>query len=98
MKKKPQEILIRPIITEKTTLLKDQARVAAFEVALHANKIEIRHAVEKQFGVKVDRVHILPKPRKMKRWGRFEGYTSKGKKAYVFLRKGEKLIEFLEGV
>ncbi len=92
------KILIRPVITEKTTYLKDQANQVAFIVHKDANKIEIKRAVENAFNVKVEDVRIVnKKPRLRKRFGRVIGKVSGFKKAYVQLAPGEK-IEFFEGV
>lgn len=92
------KILIKPIITEKTTFIKDQANQVAFVVHKSANKIEIKKAVEKAFNVKVEDVRIVnKKPRLRKRFGRVVGKVSGFKKAYVQLAPGEK-IDFFEGV
>lgn len=92
------KILIKPIITEKTTFIKDQANQVAFVVHKSANKIEIKKAVEKAFKVKVEDVRIVnKKPRLRKRFGRVVGKVSGFKKAYVQLAPGEK-IDFFEGV
>lgn len=96
--KKPQEIIIRPILTEKSTLAKEQGNIMCFEVQRRANKIEIKHAIESLFNVKVSDVRIVTQPGKLKRWGRFEGYTASWKKAYVRLAPGQQAIEFFEGV
>ena len=87
-----------PLITEKATLLKDDNRTVCFRVALDANKTEIRSAVEKLFGVKVQNVRTVRMNGKLKRYGRFEGKRPDWKKAFVTLREGEKMIEFFEGV
>lgn len=92
------KILIRPIITEKTTFLKDEANQVAFVVHKNANKIEVKKAVESAFKVKVEEVRIVnKKPRLRKRFGRVVGKVSGFKKAYVKLAPGEK-IDFFEGV
>ena len=90
-------ILIRPIITEKMTLL-GEARQYAFEVPMSANKIEIGKAVEKKFKVNVTSVRTLIVKGKRKtqltRRGRFEGRTKTWKKAIVTLKEGEKIDYF----
>lgn len=93
-----QEIIRRPLITEKSTLLKDEKGIVAFEVDSRANKIEIKRAVEAQFKVKVAEVRVLNVHGKVRRQGRFVGRRPDWKKAYVRLKEGEKSIEFFEGV
>lgn len=92
------DVIVGPLITEKATLLKDDFRTLCFRVAVDANKTEIRGAVEKLFGVKVQSVRTIRMSGKLKRYGRFEGKRSNWKKAFVTLREGEKMIEFFEGV
>lgn len=92
------DVLINPRITEKTTMLKDDAGQVAFMVDPRANKIEIKQAVEKAFDVKVTAVNIVRrKPLNRERQGRVIGKISGWKKAYVTLAKDNK-IEFFEGV
>jgi large subunit ribosomal protein L23 len=90
------EVLRRPVITEKNTLLIEQNKYA-FEVAREANKTQIRDAVEKAFKVKVTAVNVIHVPGKMRRAGRRRGMTSSWKKAVVTLEPGQK-IELFEGV
>ena len=92
------EVIRGPLITEKAALLKDDHRTVCFKVAIDANKTEIKGAVEKLFGVKVQSVRTVRMNGKMKRYGRFEGKRPDWKKAFVTLREGEKMIEFFEGV
>ena len=92
------DVIYAPLITEKTTSLKDDEKTVCFRVARDANKTQIRSAVEKLFGVKVDSVRTSRIKGKMKRYGRFEGKRADWKKAFVTLRDGEKMIEFFEGV
>lgn len=94
----PQRIIRRPLITEKATRLKEATNTVCFEVARGANKIEVARAVEKLFGVKVADVRVANREGKWKRMGRFIGQRKAWKKAYVRLAKGEKPIEFFEGV
>ena len=94
----PYKIILRPVITEKSTMLKEKNREICFEVDKHANKIEIKEATEKLFKVKVDRVRIIKKKGKKRRVGRNEGWTKDWKKAYVKLKEGEKMIEYFEAV
>ncbi|NIM89331.1 MAG: 50S ribosomal protein L23 [Candidatus Aminicenantes bacterium] len=96
--KDPYQIVLRPVITEKSTLLKDINREVCFEVDRRANKSEIKTAVEQLFKVKVERVRTQSKRGKMKRVGRSQGKVKDWKKAYVKLKEGEKMIEFFEAV
>ena len=92
-----QEIIIRPIITEKT-MAGVQEKKYTFEVAKAATKIDIARAVEELFGVKVSKVNTLHVRGKMRRQGRFEGYTRSWKKAVVTLTEASKTIEFFESM
>ena len=92
-----QDVIRRPLITEKSTELRDQD-VVAFEVDPRANKIEIKKAVEAQFQRKVSEVRVARFAGKERRQGRFKGYRPEWKKAYVRLKAGEKPIEFFEGM
>lgn len=92
------DILIKPLLTEKTTMLKDDTRQVTFLVEPRSNQIQIKKAVEKAFDVKVEKVNIVRrKPLNRKRHGKVIGQYSGWKKAYVMLAPGEK-IEFFEGV
>ena len=90
------EVIRRPLITEKTTLLKETQRSLCFEVHKDASKPEIKKAVESLFGVKVADVRVANVHGKVKRQGRYVGLRSDWKKAYVVLKAGEKMIEFFE--
>jgi large subunit ribosomal protein L23 len=92
-----QELIRRPLITEKATRLKEASNTVCFEVARTANKIEVARAVEKLFGVKVLDVRVANREGKWKRMGRFVGQRKGWKKAYVRLAPDQK-IEFFEGV
>lgn len=95
--KNPHDIILRPVLTEKAyDGLADKRYV--FEVALDANKIEIRQAVEAVFGVKVESVNTLRTLGKIKRQGRYSGRTPEVKKAIVTLKSDSKGIEFFEGM
>ncbi len=94
---KTTDILRRPLITEKTTLIRDDGRTLVFQVAMDANKIDIRRAVEQLLGSKVASVRTALAHGKMKRQGKFVGRRADWKKAYVRLREGEKLPDFLQG-
>jgi large subunit ribosomal protein L23 len=90
------EVLRRPVITEKSTLLAAQNKYM-FEVYKNANKQQIKEAVEKAFKVNVTSVNVINVPGKMRRAGRRRGMTSPWKKAIVTLQTGQK-IELFEGV
>ena len=93
-----QEVIRRPLITEKSTQLRDEKNIIAFEVARRANKIDVKRAVEAQFKVKVAEVRIANCHGKVRRRGRIAGRRPDWKKAYVRLAEGEKPIEFFEGI
>jgi len=90
------EVLRRPLITEKATVLKDQNKYV-FEVAKEASKSQIKEAVEKAFKVKVREVNVITVPGKTRRFGRRQVTGSPWKKAIVTLIPGDK-ITFFEGV
>jgi large subunit ribosomal protein L23 len=90
------EVVRRPLITEKTTALKETQRSLCFEVHKDASKPEIKKAVETLFGVKVQDVRVANVHGKVKRQGRYVGRRPDWKKAYVVLKQGEKMIEFFE--
>ena len=92
-----QELIRRPLITEKATRLKEATNTVCFEVAVTANKIEVAKAITKLFGVKVVDVRLANREGKWKRMGRFIGQRKAWKKAYVRLAPDQK-IEFFEGV
>ena len=92
-----QDIVIRPIITEKSMLGATEKKYT-FEVAKKANKIEIAKAVEEVFGVKVAKVNTVNVRGRLRRQGRYQGYTRSWKKAYVTLTQDSKNIEFFEGM
>jgi large subunit ribosomal protein L23 len=91
-----QKVLVRPIITEKGVSKKDDERTLCFEVAPQATKTEVKTAVEKLFKVKVSEVRTATFDGKLRRRGRFSGYRSDWKKAYVKLKAGEKVPDFAE--
>jgi len=91
------DVIRRPLVTEKTTLMREDGRTLVFEVATAATKVDIKRAVEKLLGSKVEGVRTAIAHGKMKRQGRFVGQRSDWKKAFVKLREGEKVPEFLEG-
>ncbi len=91
------DVIRRPLITEKTSTLREDGRTIVFQVAAGATKIDIKRAVEHLLGAKVASVRTSIAHGKVKRQGRFVGQRSDWKRAYVRLRDGEKLPEFLEG-
>jgi large subunit ribosomal protein L23 len=91
-----REILIRPLMTEKSMRQKEEQNTVAFRVRPDANKVEIRMAVEAVFNVKVSSVRTASFEGKLKRMGRSEGRRADWKKAIVTLAPGHK-IEFVEG-
>ncbi|MDQ6676597.1 MAG: 50S ribosomal protein L23 [Acidobacteriota bacterium] len=93
---KLHDIIKRPLITEKGTDKKDTERTLCFEVATGANKVEVRAAVEKLFSIKVEEVRTSNFEGKLRRRGKFSGYRSDWKKAYVKLRAGQKIPEFTD--
>ena len=94
---KTTDVIRRPLVTEKTTILREDGRTLVLQVAVDANKVQIRRAVESLFGSKVADVRTTTVRGKIKRQGRFAGRRPDWKKAYVRLREGEKLPEFIEG-
>ena len=91
------EIIIAPVITEKS-MSGSESRKYAFKVAKDANKIDIAAAVESLFDVKVAKVNTVNVRGRLRRNGRYEGYTAAWKKAVVTLKEGSKPIEFFEGM
>jgi len=91
--------IVRPVVSEKSTALGEAGKYV-FEVAPHANKIQIKHAVEEAFAAKnvtVASVNIVHVPGKLRRMGRHSGMTRTWKKAVVTLRPGQRL-DLFEGV
>lgn len=96
--KELHRILVEPYFTEKTSSFMSENGSGvfnyAFKVAVDANKIEIKQAIEKRFEVKVDNVRTVLTPGKLKRVRMIAGRTAKWKKAYVKLQPGFKISEF----
>ena len=88
-----RDIIIRPIITEKTMKLMDTDNKITFAVAKGANKTQVRLAVEEIFGVKVVNVNIANVRGKKKRQGRYEGMTRRRRKALIALSADSKEIK-----
>jgi large subunit ribosomal protein L23 len=96
MSRDPREILIRPLMTEKSMRQKEERNTVAFRVRPDANKVEIRGAVETVFNVKVTAVRTASFEGKLKRMGRHQGRRPDWKKAIVTLAPGHK-IDLVEG-
>ena len=98
--KNPHDIILRPVLTEKAyDGIADKRYI--FEVAIGANRTEVKQAIEAVFaedGVKVEKVNTLRTMGKIKRQGRTAGRTPEIKKAYVTLKKDSKPIKFFEGM
>jgi large subunit ribosomal protein L23 len=92
------DVIRRPLVSEKTSLLKEQDEQSlVFRVHIDATKVEIKQAIEQLLGAKVASVRTAMTHGKVKRQGRFSGKRPDWKKAYVRLRDGEKVPEFLQG-
>jgi large subunit ribosomal protein L23 len=89
-------IIKRPIVTEKGVTKKDSERTLCFEVAPDANKTQIRNAIQLLFKIKVEDVRTSTTAGKLRRRGKYAGYRSDWKKAYVKLKAGEKMPEYTE--
>jgi len=89
-------VIRRPFITEKSSVLKDDANILCLEVDRSTTKAEVKRAVEQVFKVKVESVNIMRLKGKVKRRGRHEGRRPLRKKAYVRLKEGETPPEFFE--
>lgn len=86
-----RDIIIRPLVTEKSIRSQDQVNTVVFEVAKGTNKIQIKQAVEEIFNVKVDSVNVVNQKPKPKRMGKYQGKTNHLKKAYIKLKDGYKI-------
>jgi large subunit ribosomal protein L23 len=94
-----RQIILRPLITEKTTFMQERENTVCFEVDRRANKIMVRKAVEELFDVRVRGVHIVNRKGKpVMRFGRTVNHRPASRKAYVTLAAGSKTLEFFEGI
>ena len=93
-----RDIIIKPVITEKSMTGGASEKKYTFKVDKKATKIQIAKAVEEIFNVKVSKVNTVSVRGRMRRQGRNEGYTPSWKKAYVTLTEESKTIEFFEGM
>ncbi len=91
--KHPSDILIQPVITEKSVGLQGASKYV-FKIHPKATKTEVKEAIENKFGVDVVKVNIIKMPTKPKRLGRFEGKRPSWKKAIITLKPGETLKGF----
>ena len=91
-------VIRRPLITEKGMLAKETQNTLVFEVAEKATKTEVKQAVEVLFKVKVSKVRTSIVEGKERRRGKFTGYRPDWKKAYVVLKDGEKMPEYLNSI
>jgi len=92
------DVIRRPVITEKATILKESEHTLCLEVARRATALDVERAVEKVFKVKVADVRIVNVRGKQKRLGRFQGYRASWKKAYVKLAPDQTMVEYFDGV
>ncbi len=90
------DVIVRPIVTEKGVGKKEEERTLCFQVNPDATKTDIKGAVEKLFKVKVEDVRTATFDGKLRRRGRYHGYASDWKKAYVRLKAGQKMPEYAE--
>lgn len=91
-----RDIIIRPIITEKSMKIMDAENKITFEVAKGSNKTEIRQAIEEIFNVKVEKVNVMNCLPKTKRVGRYTGKTNAVRKAIITLAEGQEIKLFGE--
>ncbi len=97
MRKPLHDLIIRPLVTEKVTALRENHNQVALRVRIDANRLEIKRAVEATLNVKVARVNVMTVRGKLKRLGRYQSQRPSWKKAIIILKPGEKL-ELFEGV
>lgn len=89
-----RDIIIRPIITEKTMKLMDEQNTVTFAVAKGSNKTQIKIAIEEIFNVKVEKINVVNVRPKAKRVGKYSGFTNSVRKAYVKLAEGHTIQLF----
>lgn len=90
----PRQIIVAPLITEKTGIQMQSNNTYTFKVSMNANKIEIKKAIEKIFSVKVLNVNTIMMMGKPKRLGKYNGKRPDWKKAIVTLREGDRIADF----
>ena len=86
-----RDIIVRPLVTEKTIKSEETNNTVVFEVARGTNKIQIKQAIEEIFNVKVESVNVVNQKPKTKRMGKYVGKTKNLKKAYITLKEGSKI-------
>jgi len=86
-----RDIIVRPLVTEKTIKSQENDNTVVFEVRKGTNKIQSKQAIEEIFNVKVDSVNVVNQKPKTKRMGRYVGKTNQLKKAYIKLKEGYKI-------
>lgn len=86
-----RDIIVRPLVTEKTIKSEETNNTVVFEVAKGTNKIQIKQAIEEIFNVKVESVNVVNQKPKTKRMGKYVGKTKNLKKAYITLKEGSKI-------
>ncbi len=91
MKRNPRDIIVRPLITEKTVQMQNDHNTVTFEVKRGSNKIEIRQAIEEIFNVKVERVNVINTRPRPKRVGAHQGMTKQVRKAIIKLAEGSNI-------
>ena len=87
----PYSHIVRPVMTERSTWLKEKRGQYVFETRLESSKTDIKRAVEEIFKVKVERVRTMRMPGKFRRFGRSGGHRADWKKAVVSLRSGDSI-------
>lgn len=93
-RKHPRDIIIEPLFTEKAGGMLEKQNAYCFKVAVNANKIEIKHAIEAIFSVDVEEVNTMRFKGKVKRMGRYSGKRASWKKAVVTVKKGDTIPGF----
>ncbi|MFA5140690.1 MAG: 50S ribosomal protein L23 [Elusimicrobiota bacterium] len=83
--------IMRPVMTERSTILKEKFNQYVFEVGMASSKTDIKRAIEELFKVKVEKVRTMKVPGKFRRMGRSGGYRSDWKKAVVTLKQGDSI-------
>ncbi|MBQ0036345.1 MAG: 50S ribosomal protein L23 [Firmicutes bacterium] len=86
-----RDIIVRPLVTEKTIKTEDKNNTVVFEVKKGTNKIQIKQAIEEIFNVKVDTVNVVNVKPRTKRMGKYVGKTNNLRKAYIKLKEGSKI-------
>ena len=88
---KPYSHIVRPVMTERSTILKEKLNQYVFEVSKGSTKTDIKGSIEQIFKVKVERVRTMTMPGKFRRFGRSGGHRPDWKKAVVTLKRGDSI-------